>query len=163
MHYTINTKSLFHKGVCSSGENLGQNPSSVSKSNCHNLLEKSTQEDGWGGGGRSEIAAILNKYKNTLDNLIDSSDTKSLDQPDSSNRSRLIDKGLRNASRSRSDSPTLSEEDRLDEDVLVTLLVPTPKIRASQMNQRHDIAPFGSKSGRVQYENGQRGGEDRKS
>ena len=34
---------------------------------------------------KSEIAPILNQYKDTLDNLIDSSDTESPDHPDSSN------------------------------------------------------------------------------
>ncbi len=51
VHYTINTKILFHKGVYLSRENLGQNPPFVSKSNCHNPLETSTQVGSWGGKG----------------------------------------------------------------------------------------------------------------
>ncbi len=84
-----------------------------------------------GAEGRSEIAAIPNKYKDTLDDLIDSSDTESQDRPNSPNRPGLIDKGSRNTPRSRGGSPTLSEEDRLDEDVPVTSLEPAPKIWAS--------------------------------
>ncbi len=74
---------------------------------------------------------IPNKYKDTLDDLIDSSDTESPDQPDSPDPPGLINKGLRNAPRSRGSSPTLSEEDRLDEDIPVMSLEPAAKIRAS--------------------------------
>ncbi len=118
----------------------------------------------WLGGAeeKSEIAAIPNKYKDTLDDLIDSSNTESQDRPNSSDWPGLIDKGLRNTSRSRNGSPTLLEEDRLDEDVPVTSLELAPKIRASQMHQRHDVAPFGPRSRRAQYRNGQRDGKDRK-
>ncbi len=108
---------------------------------------------------KSEIVAIPNKYKDTLNDLIDNSDTESPDRPDSPDRPGLIDKGSRNAPRSRGSSPTLSEEDRLDEDVQ---LEPAPKIRAFQMHERHDVTPLGPKSGRAQYGNSQRGREDRK-
>ncbi len=64
--------------------------------------------------------------------------------------------------RSRGGSPTLSEEDCLDEDVPVMSLEPAPKIQASQVHQRHDVAPFDPKSRRAQYGNSQRGGEDGK-
>ncbi len=47
----------------------------------------------------------------------------------------------------------------MDEDVP---LEPAPKIRASQVHECHDIAPLNPKSGRAQYENSQRGGEDGK-
>ncbi len=108
---------------------------------------------------KSEITAIPNRYKDTLDDLIDSSDTESPDWPDSPDRPGLIDKGSRNVSRSKGNSPTLSEEDRLDEDIPLELV---PKIRTSQMHERHDIAPLGLKSGRAQYGSSQRGGEDGK-
>ena len=74
--------------------------------------------------------AIPNKYKDTLDDLIDSSDIKSPDQPESPDWLGLIDKGIRNASRSRGASPSLleAEEDCLDKDVLVTSLKLAPKI-----------------------------------
>ncbi len=42
--------------------------------------------------GKSEIAAIPNKYKDTLDDFIDSSDTESPDRPDSLGWPRLVDK-----------------------------------------------------------------------
>ncbi len=103
--------------------------------------------------------AIPNKYKDTLDDHIDSSDTKSPDWPDFPDRPGLIDKGSRNTPRSRGGSPTLLEEERLDEDVP---LEPAPKIQASQVHERHDVAPLSPKSGRAQYGNSQRGGEDRK-
>ncbi len=112
--------------------------------------------------GKSEIVAILNKYKDTLDDLIDSSDTESPDRPDSPNWSGIFDKGPRNSPRSRDGSPTLLEEDCLDKDVLVTSLEPAPKIQASQVHQRYNVAPLGPKNGRAQYGNSQRDGEDGK-
>ncbi len=80
---------------------------------------------------KSEVAVISNNYKDTFDDLIDSSDTKSLDRPDSLDWPGQIDKGSRNTPRSRGGSPTLSEEDCLDEDVLITSLELAPKIQAS--------------------------------
>ena len=53
--------------------------------------------------------AISNKYKDTLDDLIDSSDIKSSDQPKFPDRLGPIDKGTRNAPKSRSASPSLLE------------------------------------------------------
>ncbi len=47
----------------------------------------------------------------------------------------------------------------MDEDVP---LEPAPKIQVSQMHERHDVASLGPKSGRAQYGNSQRGGEDGK-
>ena len=96
-----------------------------------------------------EITAIPNKYKDTLDNLINSSDTESPDQPDSPTRQGLIDKGSHNVLRSKGSSPTLLEEDRLDENILVTLV---PKISASQVYQPHDVTPHGPKNEKAQYE-----------
>ncbi len=78
--------------------------------------------------------AISNKYKDTLDDLIDSSDIEFSDWPNSPNRPDspdwpgLFNKGSRNAPRSRGNSLTLLEEDYLDEDVLVTSLDLVPKI-----------------------------------
>ena len=100
--------------------------------------------------------AISNKYKDTFDDLIDSSDTEFPNLPKSPNRLEPIDKGTRNVPRSRDASPSLleEEEDRLDEDVLVILFKLAPKTRDSQVNKRHDIASFGPKSGRAQYGKG---------
>ena len=50
----------------------------------------------------------------------------------------------------------------MDEDVLVTSLKLVPKTRDFQVNKRHDVAPLGPKSGRAQYKEHQRGGEDGK-
>ncbi len=96
--------------------------------------------------GNSEIAVIPNKYKDSFNNLIDSSNTESPDWLDSPDWPELINKRLRNALRSRGGSPTLSKEDRLDEDVP---LEPAPKIRAFQVYEHYDIAPFGLKSERA--------------
>ena len=50
----------------------------------------------------------------------------------------------------------------MDKDVLVMSLKLAPKTRDSQVNKRHDIAPLGPKSGRAQYGEGQKSGEDGK-
>ncbi len=93
------------------------------------IFRKRVLKQAVGGAERkSEITAIPNKYKDTLDELINSSDTESPDQSDSPDQPGLIDKGSHNAPRSKGGSPTLLEEDRLDEDVPVTSLEPTPKI-----------------------------------
>ena len=89
----------------------------------------SIQAGGWGRERKSEIVAIPNKYKDTFDDLIDSSDTEFSDQLESPDRLRPIDKGTRNTPRSRGASPSFSEEeeDCLDKDVLVTSLKLVPK------------------------------------
>ncbi len=66
--------------------------------------------------------AILNKYKNTLN------DIKSPDRPDSPDRPRLIDKKSHIVLKSRSSSSTLLVEDRLNEDILIISLELVPKI-----------------------------------
>ena len=105
---------------------------------------------------------IPNKYKNTLDDLIDSLNTEFLDQPDSLNWSGFIDKGSHNTLKSRGGSSTFSEKDCLDKDISIILLEPAPKIQDSQVHQRHNIAIFGAKSEKAQYGKGQRGWEDEK-
>ncbi len=133
MHYITNIKSLFYKGIYLSEKNLGWNPLSASKSNCHNRSEKSIQVGVW--GGRGEIWDYGNsQYKDTLDNLIDSSDIESPNWLYSLDRPGLINKGSRNAPRSKSDLLTLLEENCLHEGVLVTLLEPVPKIQAPQVH-----------------------------
>ena len=128
VYYATNTKSLFYRGVCLFGKNLGQNPFSMSKSNGYNLLKTSIQIGGWGAKEKSEIVAIYNKYKNTLDDLINSSDTASLDYTNSSNWPRLIHKKLYHAHKSKDGSPTFIEQDCFNKDVLITSLEPASKI-----------------------------------
>lgn len=70
----------------------------------------------------AEITAILNKYKNILDDFIDSLDTESLDQLESLNWPGLIDKERHNTPKARNASPSLLEEEHLDEDILVMML-----------------------------------------
>ena len=98
---------------------------------------------------KSEIVAIPNKYKDTLDDLIDSLDTEFSDQPKSPNWPGPIDKRTRNAPRSRGASPSLLEEDRLDEVISVMALKRAPKTGDSQVYKRYDLAPLGPKSRRV--------------
>lgn len=93
--------------------------------------------------------AIPNKYKNILDDLIDSLDIKSLDQPESLDWLEPIDKGICNTLKFRSASPSLLEEDCLDENILVTVLERTPKIRDFQVYKYHDVVFFSPKSRRV--------------
>lgn len=56
--------------------------------------------------------AISSRYKETLDDFIDSSNVKSLPEP--------IDSRLRNALRSRGDSTGFLKEKYLDEDILAS-------------------------------------------
>ena len=84
---------------------------------------------------KSKITATPNKYKDTLNDFIDSSDTESLDHLDSPNWPGLIDtKGSRNVAKSRDNSPTFLNEDRLDKDISITLLEPAPKIQDFQLH-----------------------------
>ncbi len=107
--------------------------------------------------------AILKKYKDTFDDLINSSNTKCQDLPKSQDWPGLINKGSQNAPMSRDGLPTLLEEDRLDEDVSVMSLELVRKIRASQVHQHHNVALFGLMYRKTQYVNSQRGEEDGKS
>ena len=72
--------------------------------------------------------AIPNKYKDTLDDLIDSSDTESSNYPDSSNRPELINKGSCNMPKSRNGSPMFLKDNHLDKNISITLLEPVSKI-----------------------------------
>lgn len=78
--------------------------------------------------GKSEYTAILNKYKNNLDGLIDSSNTVFSDQPESSDQPELIDKGTRIARKFTGTLSTLFKEDFLNKNVLLKFLGLTPKI-----------------------------------
>lgn len=104
-----------------------------------------------GGGERnSEIVALPNQYKDTPNDLIDSSD------PESPDRAGPIDERSRNALRSESSSADLSEGDCLDEDVPDKSSRLAPKTGDSQVRQRHVVTP------RAGYGKSQRGGEDRR-
>ena len=98
---------------------------------------------------KSEITAISNKYKDALNNLIDSSDTEFPNYLDSPNWLGLIDKESWNTSKSRNSSSTFLEEDCLNEDILILSFMPAPKIRDYQVHQCHDIAILGAKSGKT--------------
>lgn len=62
---------------------------------CYNPQKIRPQAGNWGIEGMSKIVIIFNKYKNTLDNFINSLYTESLDAP------RQIDKKPYNILRSR--------------------------------------------------------------
>ncbi len=162
MHYTTNTKSLFHRVYACLEKTWAKTPL-PRQNRIVIIFWKRVFKQAVGEAERkSEIAAIFNKYKDILDNFIHSSDTESPDRPDSLNRPGLIDKRSHNTPRSRSDSSTFLEEDCLDENVPVMSLELVPKIQASQVHQCHDVVSLGPKSKRAQYANSQKGGEDRK-
>ena len=78
---------------------------------------------------KSEITAIFNKYKDTFDDFINSSDIKFLNHPDFSNRSKLIDtKGSRNAPKFKDGLSTFSKKNCLDKDIPIMSLEPALKI-----------------------------------
>lgn len=71
--------------------------------------------------GSFEIAAISNRYKDTIDHFIDSSNIEFFDWP------RLIDKGLCNRPISEGCLIGFSKGDYLNEDISNMLLRLTPK------------------------------------
>lgn len=77
---------------------------------------------------KSQIIAILNKYKDTLDDIIDRLDTKFSDPPKSLVLPTPIDQGICNEPRSRSSLPTLFEEDCKDKNVSIMSFELAPKI-----------------------------------
>lgn len=104
----------------------------------------------------SEIVAILNKYKVTLNDLIDNSDAKSPDQLG------LINKRLYNALKSENSPRGFLKQDCLDDDVLNRSSRLAPKSEDSQVYQRHDIILFSFKSRRSQFEKVQKGEKEEK-
>lgn len=76
---------------------------------------------------KSEITVIFNRCKNTFDEVINSSDTKFSDWPDSSTQLKSLDwpeqinKGLYNTSRSGNSSLTLSKENCWNNNIPTTL------------------------------------------
>lgn len=111
---------------------------------------------------KSKIVAILNKYKDTLDEFNNSSDKKSLDQQESSDQPGLIDKGTCNARRLKGFSLCLLEKDCLDKNILITSFRLAPKTQNFQVYKRHDVACFSPMNGRTQYREGQKEEEDKK-
>lgn len=86
--------------------------------------------------------AIFNRYKDILNNIIDSSD------PKSSDRLELIDKGLRNMPKFESSSTGLLEGDYLNKNISDRSSQLAPKTRNSQVHQCYDVISFSLKSGR---------------
>lgn len=82
---------------------------------------------------KSEITAISNKYKDTLDDFIDSSDIKFPDRPEYPIWPEPIDKKTCNTSRSKNGSPIFLEKDCKDKNILFMLYKLTPKIQNSQV------------------------------
>lgn len=90
----------------------------------------------------SKIVAIPNRYKDNLDDLINSSDTESLDWPKS------IDKRSCNALKAESSSTELLEGDCLDKDISNRSSQMTLKTENSLVHQRYDVTSFGFKNKR---------------
>ena len=99
--------------------------------------------------GNFEIVAILNQYKDTLDDLIDSSDSESLDW------AGPIDERFCNAPMSKGSLADCSEEDYLDENLPDRSSQLAPKAKDSQVRQRRVVAP------QAGYGKSQGGGKDR--
>ena len=99
--------------------------------------------------GNSEIVAIPNRYKDTLDNLIDNSD------PESPDRAGPIDERSCNVPISGGSLADRSEGDCLDKDLPDKSSQLEPKIENSQVRQRRVVAPWAG------YWKSQGGGEDR--
>ena len=85
--------------------------------------------------GNSKIVAIPNQYKDTLDDLLNSSNSKSLDWV------RPVDKKSRNALMSEGSLADLSKWDCLDKDLLDRSSCLAPKTRDLQVRQRRVVAP----------------------
>lgn len=84
--------------------------------------------------------AFSNRYKYTLDKLIDSSDAESPVWPGP------FDKESCNATRSKNSLTRLSKRDSLDDNVPDRLSRLAPKTQNSQVYQRYDIAFLSLKS-----------------
>ena len=100
--------------------------------------------------GNSEIVAISNRYKDTLDDLINSSDSESLDWLG------LINKRSCNVSMSESSSADFLEGNCLDKNLSDKSSRLASKIQDLQVRQRRIIVP------QTGYEKSKRGGENRR-
>ena len=101
--------------------------------------------------------AILNRYKDTLYEFINSLDAKSLDRPE------LIDKRSYNALKSQGSWTDPLKRNYLNKDISDKSSWLTPKTGDSQVYQCHDVAFFDSKNRKSQYKKVQRGKKDMKS
>lgn len=84
--------------------------------------------------GNSETVPVCNQYKDTLDDLIDSSDLESQDQ------ARPNDERSRNTLMSEDSSADLSERNCIDEDLLDRSSRLALKNKNSQVCQCHVVA-----------------------
>lgn len=92
------------------------------------------------------MVAIPNRYKNTLDDFIDSLDPEFLDWP------RLIDKKLHNMPKTKNSLVGFLLENYLNEDVLDKSLWLLFQTKNSQVHQCCDIAHLSSKNRRAKHE-----------
>lgn len=104
----------------------------------------------------SNIITILNKYKNTFDDFIDSLDIKFLDQLGP------INKRLHNISSFEDSLIGLLKEDCLNKNVLDMPLKLVLQSQNFQIHQYYNIAIFGLKNERVQYRKSQKDKKDKK-
>lgn len=93
----------------------------------------------------SKIVAILNRYKDTLDDFIDNSNSEFLP--------RLINKSSRNMPRSKGGSTGFLKDNYLNKDFLAlkrsSQLI--AKTKDSQLHQCYKVALFNPKNKRAQY------------
>lgn len=103
-------------------------------------------------GKNSEIMTIPNRYKDTLDNFINSSNSKFSDWP------RSIDKRSYNILKFKNSLIGFLRENCLNKNVLTSnkSLWLALRTENSQLHQCHDIALFGSKNRKAQYKKGQK-------
>lgn len=87
---------------------------------------------------KSEIVAILDKYKNTLNNFINNLNTKS------TNCLKLIDKKISNMPNFKSSLLTSLEKNCKNENTLVILFELLPKITDLQVHLCNHIVSFNS-------------------
>lgn len=140
MRNTRNIKSLFYRSICLFWENLGRKSFFASKSDYYNLQKTSCPVDNWRREKNFKSVIIFNKYKDTLDDLIDSSDLISL--------LGLISTKFYNMSKFKSGSTSFPKKNCFNENVLAsdTSSERVLKTRDFWLYQRHDIAPSGPKN-----------------
>lgn len=105
---------------------------------------------------KSEIVAIFNRYKNTLDDFIDSLNSESPDWQ------KLIDERSYNTLSSASNLMGLLERDFLDKNISNCWWTQrTPKMKNFQVHQYCNIAPFSLKIKKEHYKKDKRDRENR--
>lgn len=124
-------------------ENLSQNPYSYQKRIITIIRNQVIKQAVGKKEKNSKIIAISNRYKDTLEDFIDSSNPKALPE--------IIDERFHNVARFRDSSTSLLEKNCLNKDVLALekLSQVVAKIKNPQFHQYRHAATFDSKNKRV--------------